>query len=407
MINRSINCSKTDIDSVLSHLGLSFEEVLELQRIKSQLTNNPKHLKKRTNINLAVKDFLTNGFAFKSFKTKLRYENVINDFRSYLAVNYDENMFVDEITMQQCEDYLLFRKTKRPGRHQSLANIIDVAAPTYNLKIAALRKFFNFCIKKSWVVDSPMANIERQHPDETLPSYLKLHECIVLLKVAQCKLRFGKRDHAITAFMIYLGARIEETVMAKIQDIDFERNCIILKGVKAGGNSIRERILPLMGDLSDILRDWIQNGLGYKFNGDYVIYKKSDPNWLFINQTSGPNYGEQMHQDNIRLIINRLYSRMNNELIRLNFPPNQMKLTPHSLRHSFAILALDSGINPTALMNFMGHQSLESTSIYLRLRADDCRKAGEKFHPLVNLSLDLFIKDLQMEGSNHESPSTD
>jgi site-specific recombinase XerD len=221
MISRNINYSKAEIDSVLALLGLNLELVLKLQQLNDGTLERNNGPNANKSIKEAVNDYLERGFYKKSDRTKARYEVVLLDFQDFIEKHYGKEILISEITLHQCEEYLYKMKSKRPGRHQVLKEKKDVAPSTNNLRVAAIRGLFNHCKKYEWVLDSPADKIELLREEEILPNFLRLHECNVLLQVTKSKLRYRKRDYALTTFMLYTGARIEEVCQATIYDIDF------------------------------------------------------------------------------------------------------------------------------------------------------------------------------------------
>lgn len=393
MYSRDIEYSMDEVNALLAHFNLDYEEILFLKGQKDQRMEqirpvNQKQLKD------AIEKYLDYGFKTKSSKTKARYKKELLCFHDYMQANFGD-VIISDINLMQLDDYLIERKRKRPGRHQKLVEPQEIAPATYNLRVAALSGLFRYAKEKNWVLEAVADKLERLKVDERLPHFLHLHECNVLLQVAQNKARFSNREYAMVCFALHTGCRIEELCTAEIGDLDLLRDNVLLRGVKAGGDTIRERILPLMGDLKQVLIDWIQNGLGLEINEDCIVQNKTKSKHLFPNLTAGPGFGQAMSQNNVRQIFRRLFKAMNDELERLNLPQNKMHLTPHSLRHSFAILALDNKINIAAVQDYLGHQYLESTAIYLKLCKEDYLEIGRQFNPLVGLTIENFIEDLK------------
>jgi site-specific recombinase XerD len=142
---------------------------------------------------------------------------------------------------------------------------------------------------------------------------------------------------------------------------------------------------------------WVEY-LGYYLN-DYGVLCPSQnvvSEFLFPNLT-GDKFGSQMNQANVRKILAGLFDKMNRHLVESGFPPNE-KLTPHSLRHTFAIMCLDNGVKLPAIQAMLGHRSLETTGLYLTLNKEDYRKEAEKFNPIINLDIEELKKDLAFRG---------
>ncbi|MEN6350513.1 MAG: site-specific integrase [Syntrophomonas sp.] len=394
-MTRTVDFPKKEVERMLSQIGISMEEIIRLKK-----GYNP-YLFDIIEFRLidAVADFGENGMDGKSDGTKKEYKKRLNGFLDWMLNKYGPEILVHQVSLKDCEDYVALRRAKRASRRQKLLIDQEVAPPTNNLLNATLRTFFKYAGKNHWIITSPMDHVAFLPGCMPLPTYLYDFQCVILMKVAKQKRRYAHRDFTLVCFGIFTGARIEEIKTAQVTDIDFRNNTITLQGVKAGGNTIKERSLPLMGDLKEILKDWVTNGLGYKIRHGKVVTIEDKHKCLFPNLTKGSNFGQPMIQENIRHILERLFKVMNLELKRLKLPVAE-GLTPHSLRHTFALLAVEHGINATTLQKFMGHKLIQSTLRYTDMRPEDHRKWGEKYNPFINVSLERFLKDMDWVAAN-------
>ena len=98
-----------------------------------------------------------------------------------------------------------------------------------------------------------------------------------------------------------------------------------------------------------------------------------------------------MDQNNARKIINRLFVRMNTELQMRGREPNATGLTPHSLRHTFAILCSQAGVSVSALMELLGHNSLAATAIYTQIAMSHANQELLEYSPFIHLEIQEFV----------------
>ncbi|MEK6932916.1 MAG: site-specific tyrosine recombinase/integron integrase [Nanoarchaeota archaeon] len=215
-----------------------------------------------------------------------------------------------------------------------LATLLDrYTNKSRSLVISSLRFLYIKIIKRQDKIDI-LEILEMPSKEKTLPVVLTKEEVKSLIAAAQ----FEKTKLMIK--MLYsTGLRVSELVNLTPKDIDFSQNM----GWVRKGKGSKDRTFNISEKLNKELRKYLE--------------KNSNNKYVF----SGTN---PLSPRNIQLIINRLTRRAN-----IN-----KKVTPHTLRHSFATHLLDNGENLVVIQQLLGHENLETTRIYTHISQEQLRK---------------------------------
>jgi site-specific recombinase XerD len=162
----------------------------------------------------------------------------------------------------------------------------------------------------------------------------------------------GIRDYCIYAFMYSLGLRIGEVYNLHVQDIDLKR-----KKVTVTGKGKKQRTLHITDEMAGIITDWLS------VRKCFLNSHKIDS--LFISKKGNPIAIRTM-EDNFKKLV--AASKIN----------VRFKITPHTLRHSFASHLNDKGAGILILQNLLGHKTPRSTEIYIHPSEERVREALEK-----------------------------
>ena len=308
--------------------------VILLQRkgLNTTLINKQKLLINFLNYLISQKNF--------SKHTKFNYSRDIKQFFKFL----EENNITDlnNISSIHARLFLSYLE-KRSFKRKSIAR-----------KIAALRSFWKYLIKESILKTNPWLYINTPKLDKTLPSFLYPEETKKLLDNFNEQNSQNLRDKAILELLYASGARISEISNLNLSDIDLYGG-----EIKVLGKGNKERIVLIGKESIKSLENYLNNSrrklLGTKNN-----------NALFINRL-----GERLNVRTIQRIIKKQSLK-----IGLN-----KKITPHTLRHSFATDMLNGGADLRTVQELLGHQSLSTTQVYTHLTKERLKKIYDKTHP--------------------------
>lgn len=208
-----------------------------------------------------------------------------------------------------------------------LTNEKKLAPGSILIAVAALRFLYKVSLQRDWTFDEV---IPAPKKPQTLPVILSPEEVLRFLGCVG-----GRKHRAILTTCYAAGLRISEAVRLTVPDIDSARMVIRVDQ----GKGRKDRYVMLSPKLRDILRDW------------WRVEKPS--HWLF----AGDIEGRHISKDAVELACQKA---------RLRFPVPK-PVTPHSLRHAFAVHLLESGTDVRTIQLLLGHRSLATTARYLRI----------------------------------------
>jgi len=272
-----------------------------------------------------------------SYQTIDSYMNELSKFYGYIGKNKLE---INNIQKNDILNYISYLKKS------------DLSHKSVNHNISVLRTFYKF-VSISNDINNPLEYIEVPKLNKTLPKVLSYEELKKLLDVDLTD-KYSYRNKAMLELMYATGLRVSELVNLKINDIDFD-SCL----VKTLGKGSKERIIPI-GDYA------IYFVLKYLKEYRPLLLKKEYTDYLFLN-----NRGTKISRQSFYKIVEDLAVKKN----------IKTKISPHTLRHSFATHLLDRGADIVSIKELLGHSSLATTQIYTHISNQKLQDEYNKFHP--------------------------
>lgn len=217
------------------------------------------------------------------------------------------------------------------------------AANTVATYLVALRRFFQYCVAEGFYTENPVENVKGiRRPRGHLRQDISREGLRALFNSVDRTTLMGKRDFAIMNLMARNGLRVIEIVRANVGDIENRRGRQILR-IWGKGRDERDEFVVLSEPTVQALEDWLAARGGAK---------PSDP--LFVG-VRARNKGGRLTTRQVNRIINRylIKTGLKNE-----------KISPHSLRHSFVTLAIQSGASIIEAQIAARHRSIETTRVY-------------------------------------------
>ncbi len=267
-----------------------------------------------------------------SIKTIESYSNDLIDFCNYLNKDL---IIISEDDIMKYLKYLNDNKFKRA---------------TISRKISTLKSFYKFSNKKKIMGSNPTEYILYPKKERKLPNYIEYNELEFLLKES-LETKNNLRDNLIIELLYATGIRVSELVNIKINDIDFNSNSI-----KVLGKGSKERIVYF----GDYAKTAIEK---YLNSNNYIKYNS---NWLLPSIK-----GENLTTRSIEMTIDKI---MKNVSIK-------SKVSPHTLRHTFATHMLNSGCDIRVVQELLGHENLTTTEVYTHITNEELRNTYLKCHP--------------------------
>ena len=284
-----------------------------------------------------VKSFLNYLKVYKNY-SELTIKNYYNDLTEFsLYIKKD----LTRVKKEDIKSYLKYLFDK------------DNSNRTVSRKISTLKSFYKYLKENDVIKSSPALSIKYPKADKKLPNFVHYNELESMINATK-KDTFYERDDLIIELMYATGVRVSELVNIKLDDIDFETNSIRILGKGSYmrtvyfGEYARDAIFKYM------------NGLRIKLlNG-----KESE--YLFLNKN-----GNNITTRGIQKIIDKIVSETE----------VKTKVSPHTLRHTFATHLLDNGCDLRSVQELLGHKNINTTEVYTHVTSERLKDVYFKSHP--------------------------
>ena len=208
-------------------------------------------------------------------------------------------------------------------------------------KVAVLKTFYHFLLQNNLVSEDPTATLGSPKVQKRLPQILTPEEVDRLLAApVNHSTPKGFRDRAILELLYAAGVRVTELVSLDVDSVD-----LVERAVKCKGNGARSRVIPIAARAADALRD-------YLLRGRPAFVTDPDECALIVN-----SHGDRLTRQGLWLIIKEYVKEAG-----IVTP-----VTPHTLRHSFAVHQLNRGADMQNVQKLLGHANITTTQMYARL----------------------------------------
>ena len=221
-------------------------------------------------------------------------------------------------------------------------------------KLAAIRSFLQFCMKKKWVEDNPAKVVATPKQEKHVPSFLSEDEMAKFLDLPDSRQPLDLRDKCVLELLYATGIRVSELVGINLEDVDFMERLIRIRG-----KGKKERLVPFGKKAEDSLSAYIRARV--QLNRGEV-----DESAMFLNYR-----GERLTARSVERIVDKY----------IRITALRRKISPHSLRHSFASHLLSRGADLRVIQELLGHESLATTQKYTHLDLRQLLKVYKKSHP--------------------------
>ncbi|WP_432370545.1 site-specific tyrosine recombinase XerD [Staphylococcus chromogenes] len=275
-----------------------------------------------------------------SENTIAAYRRDLNHYLNYLAAQKISNLdFIDRQIVQQWFGVLHDegRSTKSIARFTS-----------------TIRSFHQFALREKYAAKDPTVLIETPKYERKLPDVLSIDEIDLLLTTPETSKNNGYRDRTMLELLYATGIRVSELINIEVEDVN-----LLMGFVKVFGKGNKERIIPLGETVIELLKTYIDNVRPQ-------LLKKQVTHTLFLNMQ-----GKPLTRQGIWKIIKQTGAKAG----------IQKRLTPHTLRHSFATHLLENGADLRAVQEMLGHSDISTTQLYTHVSKTQIRKMYQQYHP--------------------------
>ncbi len=232
----------------------------------------------------------------------------------------------------------------------------DYASSTVARKVAAIKSFFHFLVAEHTIEEDPTYALDSPKVKKRLPKAISLAEIERILDAPAAENGpKAERDLALLEMLYASGMRVTELVSLNLSDLSLEEDNGDTVTVRNKKNNAKERVIPLAGPAVKVLKQYIENGR------EQMLV---DPNAeaLFLN-----NRGQRLTRQGLWLIIKHYV-----ETVGIS-----TKVTPHTLRHSFAAHKLSQGKSLQDIQKLLGHANISTTQVYAHLTEEGKKKKSK------------------------------
>jgi integrase/recombinase XerC len=225
-------------------------------------------------------------------------------------------------------------------------------------KMSALRSFFKYLLRAGIMEKNPAAGVAMPRKPKKNPAFLDEDQVRALLEAPDPSTRAGARDRALLELLYATGVRVSELTGLNLEDLSLVESLIRVRGKRR-----KERQIPFGEHAAGALEAWfLERSLILASARDNI----RDPAAVFLNLQGG-----RLSSRSVRRILDGYIHQV---AVRL-------RISPHTLRHSFATHLLNAGADLRVIQELLGHASLSTTQKYTHLSIEQLLKVYRKSHP--------------------------
>lgn len=281
--------------------------------------------------------------------TRISYKNDILQFLVFLEKNKKK---INEITPIDIEKFT--SKFTTQGLEKS----------TISRKMSALSHFFIFLLEENIIKSNPIHELDLPKQIKKLPKILSVDQVEKLIKSSREDQSVnGIRLNTMIEILYATGIRVSELVEMKLSATYAEKNFLLIQGK---GN--KERLVPISENTEDKIKDYL------KIRNEF-INNDTESKWLFPSKQSSKGH---ITRQRFNQLLQTLCERVN---------LNNIRISPHKLRHAFATHLLANGVDLRSLQQMLGHADISTTQIYTHVLKDRLKKLVSDNHPLSKIEI--------------------
>ena len=227
-------------------------------------------------------------------------------------------------------------------------------------KLATLRSFYKFCIRRGLVTTSPLTQIRTPKQEKRLPKCLDLEQVQKLMDAPGDADILSARDKAMLEVLYSSGIRVSELVELDMADIDLQEGVLRVRG-----KGRKDRLTPIGSQAIAAVQKY------FEMRMQEPKLQSKTTGRVFLNK-----HGESLSTRSVR-------RKLDKYLVTAGLDPG---ISPHTLRHSFATHLLNNGADLRSVQELLGHQSLSTTQVYTHLTTTKMKQVYDQAHPRADVS---------------------
>ena len=296
----------------------------------------------------------------------MNWQNAIKEFQMYLKIERGLSKNTIDSYTKDLEKLCLFLKENNMSISPIAIDAIIVKQFIYEVAknltprsqariIAGLRSFFDYLVFEEYRNTNPTDLLETPKIGTKLPDTLSQDEIDALINAIDLSHPQGERNRTIFETIYSCGLRVSEAITLKNSDLFFEEGFIRVLGK---GN--KERYVPIHENTQSYITMY-QTAIR-----SHILPQKGFEDTLFLNRR-----GKGLSRQMIFMILKDLAFKID----------LKKKISPHTLRHSFATHLLQNGADLRAIQQMLGHESITTTEVYVHVDKSYLKQIVETFHP--------------------------
>lgn len=281
--------------------------------------------------------FLERGL---SENTRLAYEQDVSKLLQYLS---DEGLEPKEVRLDDL--------------HRFAASLYDlgIAATSIARILSGVRSYFDFLLKEGYIDADPTELLESPKKPERLPEVLTIDEVDLIEAAIDLSQPEGQRDRAIIELLYSCGLRVSELCSLLLSDLFIDEGFLRILG-----KGSKQRLVPISEKAIHELKLWFADRC-------HIDAKPGEEDYVFISHRRGKHLSRITVFHNLQVYADRA------EIAK--------KISPHTLRHTFATHLLEGGANLRAIQAMLGHERIGTTQLYTHIDRSFLRKQIEEHLP--------------------------
>lgn len=292
----------------------------------------------------------------RSFLGYLRLQRGLSE-NTREAYGMDVDKLFDWLSTGRADGPIPLREVDYSILQEFMAEIHDlgIALRSQARLVSGIKQFFHYLRLEGYLDSDPSELLEIPRLGRHLPEVLSVEEIDAMIAAIDLSTPEGVRNRAIIETLYGCGLRVSELVNLEISKVYFQEQYLLVDG-----KGDKQRIVPMSEVAVDRILEYM------KEVRSKVEVKPGEDNILFLNRR-----GSRLTRQMIFTIIRRLSI----------LADIRKKISPHTLRHSFATHLLEGGANLRAIQQMLGHESISTTEIYLHLNPTLLRSQILLHHP--------------------------
>lgn len=286
--------------------------------------------------------------AYENYLSKVKRASA-NTVSSYMR---DIRQF-EQWLSQQCGRNVVDAKQLNISAYLAYQEESGRSSATRSRTLASLKNFYAYLVSSGFLEATPVQEIRVERGEKRLPQILTSREVDLLLSQPACVDPKGYRDKAMLEVLYATGMRVSELLDLNLEDVNLDTGTVHCT------SSGKSRLIPLYPAAMRSLRNYLSESRN-------LLSVSPTENALFVNIS-----GLRMSRQGFWKILKHYQ-----DTARID-----KDITPHTLRHSFAVHLLENGADLGSLQELMGHRDISSTQLYTHMVNQKLKSVYEKCHP--------------------------